>query len=365
MKNELQNLKKNLTVQSLFLALSVLFGNVVGFAQAPGSSTPGKAVIHPQPAAKGTGAASEKPDPAVNALGTLSVAPRSLLAQRLHAATLPGEAEVRCGFSEPCAFGFARGFALGGNLLRTALTPLVQPLIQPGRWIYYDGFVGFQFLNRVDDTFDSNGSVGYRGFSFKDSDSRELDTAGITFRVTYAQEITGIYTQGLVLSGFMNQTKFSAKERLYEDGPEGADSRQSLKKFYDFSHSSPTVYLGLPADIEVINWKASHIDMPSHLRGYAHIEPFYIQNDLVLQDWLKREEKSFGLRTAYEMTYESKARDQANRVAFHGALGLELAGTNSKMDYLKHDEPFGSVRPVLDARPVLSPYWNVMASYQF
>lgn len=293
----------------------------------------------------------------------LSVSPKSLPSQRLHSASYPGEAEVRCGFAEPCAFGLARGFVVGSHLLRLVGTPIFSPLQVPGKWLFYDAFLGFQFLRQVGDPYYANGSLGYRQFSFEDSDGRLVSTSGVTFRVAFAQEIFPGYTQALHFDGYMGDVKYNRHELIYRNtGSDLDDVRNTLRKFYRLSRQFPRVRLGMPADLELINWKASHIDLPSDIRGYLRVEPFYVQNDLSLSRGYSWTEKNFGLRLAPTFSYESSPVDRAGRYTFLAAFGPEVS--TSKFSFSAGDRSEAYEFHLLP-RPTLDYFAEIMASYQF
>jgi len=356
-----------------FLAASAVFSAlfpIVARAQPPA----GQAVPPASPesgAASATGAPTGTA-PTNGAAQTLTVPGKNLMSQRLHPASFPKEAEVRCSILEHCAFGLTRGFVLGSDVFSTGVTSLLgQQIYAPGAWIFYDAFAGFQFLQGVDDKFYANGSVGYRGFSYRkeigvDQDEVRVRSSGFTFRVTYAQEITPIFSQGLTFNLFAGKTRMDDSGALSVVS-EGKAHRKLVREFYDFSQQSPKVRLGLPADFEIINWKASHVDLPNHLRGYIRAEPFYIQNEFVIEDRASYIEKNFGVRTQYMMSYESLAQ-KSGRYAFLGGVGFDLATTN-KPD-IAYDAVPGDPHPALineqpNHRKVLGLVLNLEGSYQF
>lgn len=294
---------------------------------------------------------------------TLSVPPKSLLEQRLHPASFPGEAEIRCGIGEPCVMGLARHFSVGADVFNMLGTPIVAPMREPGKWIFYDGFLGFQFLRQQGDPYYANGFVGYRGFSYEDSNSHEVSTEGITFRIAFAQEVWTNYTQGVTFGGYMGNVKYSDEDLLYRrQGGDLEEVRSAVKKFYPLSRRYPRVQVAFPADFEVINWKASHIDLPNHLRGYARVEPFYIQNDLAFSHGYSWTEKNFGARLGISLAYESKPVDQADRYSFLVSAGPEFATSTFTFE---RGEKSADYKFDLPRRPGLDYYAQIQGSYQF
>lgn len=330
--------------------LSALLGTQIqAFAQPPAT----------QPAPK-TGV-SEDGGP----IDTMGTQPKSLLEMRLHEASAPGEAELRCGLSEPCAMGLAYNFYLGADLTNLAFVPLLYPMQTPGSWLYYDAFAGYQFLRGIGEGFYANGSIGYRGFSYEDSDERKVESKGLTFRINYAQVIYPQYTQSVALSGYLGRAKFSDESKIYEleSSDNQDDARQAVKRFYKFSQRYPRVRVGFPADIEVINWRDKNIDLPNHLRGYVRLEPYYIQNDLILDvDGYAWNEKNFGLRSTFSLAYESEPAEKLGRFAALASIGPEFSTST-----MRFSEGEKSAEPKFDlpSRRAVDLHFEVMASYQF
>lgn len=295
-------------------------------------------------------------------LETFSVEPKSLLQQRLHSASFPGEAEVRCGIVEPCELGLARNFVVGSDIFGMLTTPVISPMRFPGGWLFYDAFVGYQFLRQKDEPFYANGSLGYRGFSYEDSSHNRVNVNGLTFRVTFAQEILSFYSQGVEFSGFMGASKFNQESILYTNAAEVVNAQVAVQRFYRLSKEYPRIRLTFPADLELINWKASYIDLPSDLHGYLRVAPFYVQNDLAFTRGYDWTEKNFGVRLAAMGSYESESVDAAERYAFTAALGADLSTSTFAFD--KGDKA-DNFKFNLPARSTVEPYIELMGSYQF
>jgi hypothetical protein len=293
------------------------------------------------------------------------------MAQRLHTASFPNETEVRCSLLEYCAIGLTRGFVIGGDLLYGAAgtTLLGSQIYAPGAWVFYDGFLGYQFLQGVDGKYFANGSIGYRGFSYRkevglDDDERTIRSRGFTFRVNYGQEIAPTYTQGLDFQVFTGKTSMDEAGTIAQTGPEGQAQRKFARQFHSYSQSYPKVRLGLPADFELINWKASHVDLPNHMRGYVRAEPFYIQNEFIVEDHVESIEKNFGLRAMYLMSYESK-QEKAGRYAFLAGVGFDLATSNKPEARYEADDTPDFLDADFKPRKTFIPLLNLEGSYQF
>lgn len=355
-------------------------GKPAGTATSPASPS--------SPAASSPGSASSAPstsEASSDPVYTLTIPGRTLLLQRLHPASFPAEAEVRCGTIEPCAFGLTRGFVLGTDLFGMATTTLLgQQLYAPGAWYLIDAFAGYQFLAGTDGKFFANGSVGYRSIGYRndvgpENEERRIRSSGFTFRVNYAQEITPVYAQGVSFSIFNGKIKMTESAELTRStgsGTEnGAGSRKMMREFYDFSQQYPKIRLGLPADIEIINWKASHVDLPNHLRGYVRVEPFYIQNEFTIDDRIEYVEKFFGIRPQFLMAYESP-QAKAGRYAFLAGVGFDLGLSNkpeAKYEGLDQEDSDRLRNSGGEPRPRRNfgsgwgsvPLLNLEASYQF
>jgi hypothetical protein len=363
---------------SLFAGFLTVAGSSLALAQPPAAKPSAPTPASPAAPAAATTTKSSIPLASSGAASTLAVPGKSLMAARLHVASFPKEAEIRCSLSDSCAFGLTKGFVIGSDFVGTGVTTLLgQHLIKgKGSWVFYDGFVGYQFLGDKDSRSFANGSVGYRGYSVTkdigiDDEERTLKTNGFVFRINYAQEITSTYSQGLTFQMFSGKTKMNGPDNLrsINDESEGSKQRSMVRSFYEYSLNYPTIRVALPADFEVINWRASHIDLPNHLRGYARFEPFYIQNELIIDDRIDYIEKNFGARLMALLAYESPA-EKAGRFALLGGLGADIAGSNKpEAKYPNDDLPTQQVRnEEPNPRDVfrLLPYWfHIEAAYQF
>jgi hypothetical protein len=319
-----------------------------------GASTSSSAFSAPNPS---TTSFSDGPE-------LLSATPKTLTAQKLHGAVLPAEAEIRCAYWEPCALGLTRGFAVGSDAIAALTSLLVRPQVQPGGWLYLDGFVSFQFLNGIENTFYANGSFGYRTSRFRDSSNNEIESGGFFGRFNYAQDISSLYTQGVTLSGVLSPWyRVNSRERLYLNQERGRDARRSLEDFYGASHRTPTLWLSFPGDFEVVNWKGSHIDLPQDLHGYAHVEPFFAQNEFRIGDEFLWVERNYGTRAGVTMSYESSPERVAQRFALSATLGVEAALSYNIKDTATPAER--GVEFLLPERSQFSPYADLMASWQF
>ena len=362
------------------LAFSAVVFSTPVLAQPPASAPAKASPASPpsaspvQPGASASPQSNSSAQPVVPPVGsakaetqTLSVPAKNLMAQRLHPASFPREAEIRCGTLEPCAMGLTRGFVVGGDLSRLISTSFLgQFLYKSGTWFFYDAFAGFQFLQQVDNKIFANGSVGYRGFSYENSDGRKVSTKGFTFKVAYGQEINPVYTQGLVFSLFPSRVSVTGDKAEQDAQNRGGELPGVSKAFYEYSRKHPRVSLYFPADLEVINWKASHVDLPNHVRSYVKVAPFYIQNDFVLQDTYSMTEKNFGLRLGATTTYES-VQEKSGRYAFLGSFGVDVAASDQKSEDQRANRSSGIKvdNILLPKRPVFDFYVNLEASYQF
>ncbi len=295
-----------------------------------------------------------------------SVPGKTLTTMRMHSATNPDEAALRCHVMEPCIMGLTRGFGVGGDLLGMMSALVYQPQARAGAWLLADAFVNYQFVDAVEKIFHANGAVGYRSFSYEDSNGNTFKTGGVSWRFNYAQDITREYTQGLIFSGLLSswhsvkpQSHFLQTHTL-DSSVE--NSHRAMRDFYEYSRNYPALWLSFPADVEVINWKASYIDLPSDLRGYGHVEPFFVQNEFKLPNeafvWVER---NLGLRTAAILAYESRPDRVAGRYTLQATAGLEFA--TSTHDFEAPAAP--AVSFDLPEREPVSPYLDIGMTWQF
>ena len=353
-------MKMNLRFVSLLGLASMLMASL---AQAANSEASGNL---PPPVAGSSSAPAltdKETPPARNVAGTLSVKPLSLMAQRLHEAALPAEAELRCLFATACEMGLTRGFAIGSDLGAMMATPLFKPIVTPGRWLVLDGYVAFQFLRAVDEDVYFNAGIGYRVIDNKDSDDRSAKTSGLTFRLSYAQQIFDFYSQGVVANGFYASNTVSQVDEDFRF--QASDDKKFIDRFYRFSQAYPRFRLGFPADFEVINWRNTHIDLPNHLRGYARVEPFFIQNEFreVFPEIAEYHfiERNFGMRLAYLMSYVSP-KEKSGRLGFLGGIGFDVQASDQEVSY---DDQAQDYTVMLPKRQTFGLYWEAGASYQF
>lgn len=290
---------------------------------------------------------------------------RSLPEQRLHVAAFPGEAELRCGILDSCVMGLTRGFVVGSDIGSLIAAPLVWPMVEPGSWLYADGFLGYQVLENSDNTYWANAALGYRRFSFKDSQSTKMTSDGFFLRINYAQKITPQYTQALAFEGFSVETDISDKRNIYDVTADGKTVRESIDKFYRYSNYYPRLRLGMPADVEVLSLSPQdRPDLPGTLRGYVSVEPFYAENFFYIKDHIDYVEKNFGLRAGATVALESAKLDTAGRWAVLSRVGFEGASETNEFSADGKSDTNGK-RPSFPRRPAFSAFLEVMGSYQF
>lgn len=295
-----------------------------------------------------------------------SVTPSTLLESRLHPALLPLEAEVSCSLSSSCMFGLTRGFAIGGDLLQTlGVTTLGQHFLESGAWTYLDVSGAYQFLRMSVRQSSFNASVGFRSFGFKNSDDAKLSRSGLTLRTAYAESVYPAYTQGMVFDIF--SSTLSA-----EGGVENPFMRNDIKKarevvkeFVGFTRTHPSLRLQLPADLEVVNWKASDLDIEAPIRGYFRVNPTYEQADLIIKDvqeskytWI---EKRFALQLMLLGAYISPDQ-KSGRYGILGGLGVEMGTSRAKVD---SKVPADGINPDIPTAPMVRGKLEIQASYQF
>jgi hypothetical protein len=216
----------------------------------------------------------------------------------------------------------------------------------------------------------ANGSIGYRGFSFRkevgeQNIERKIQARGFTFEVHFGQIISPQYTQNLSFQYFAGKQEVDEPRKLLDVNKEKS-YRKMLRDFYEFSKYSPQARVGFPAEFELINWKASRIDLPNHLRGYVSLEPFYIQNELSVAGEFEGLEKNFGLRTQFVTSYES-TQVKSGRYSFLVGVGFDLSTNNTPNLKFTSDQALAAKAESEDlpARKVFAPLLNLEASYQF
>jgi hypothetical protein len=294
----------------------------------------------------------------------LNTQARSLSAQRLSPSSYPDEAEIFCGY-EQCVFGLTRGLVLGGDVFGMAYSPLRQyfdPNWIGGNIYVIDAFGGFQILRDVENKIYMNAQIGYRRINY-DYNGINLNSQGITTKVNYSQVITPIYTQGISFSGFFaGNATTNDQIDISKDAQNHGNFSNYASYFYRVSQKYPTYQVSLPANIEFANWSAQQTGLNAPIRTYAHLEPFYIQNNLNFNYnnvSLQKTEQNFGIRIAATGSYESSEGTKAGRFSLLSSIGLDFAtSTISTTQSGKADVD-------IPARRWLSPYINLAGSWQF
>lgn len=296
-----------------------------------------------------------------------TVAPSSLLNLRLHPATLPLEAEVSCSLLFGCQLGLSRGFSVGGDALKTlGVTTLGQHFYGPGAWAYLDVNVGYQFLRLAERQSSLMGAFGYRTFSYKNSEGAKFGRSGMAFRTAYAESVFPAYTQGMVFEAFSSplQTEGGA-DQPFNPSDERKVRSSLVREFAQFMRSNPLLRLQMPADLEIINWSPSQVDLPGAMRGYLRISPSYEQTDLVIrsgdQDIFSWIEKRFALQLMLMTTYASP-EERSGRLGLLGGLGFEMAATKSSVE---SKSTRSELIPTIPSAPLVQGKLEIQGTWQF
>ncbi|MEY4065316.1 MAG: hypothetical protein RIR26_1524 [Pseudomonadota bacterium] len=295
-----------------------------------------------------------------------AVPPSSPLEISLHPALLPLEAEVSCGFNVDCTLGLTRGFAVGGDFLRSlGVTTLGQHFLDAGAWTYLDLNAGYQFLRRGERQSSFNLVGGYRSFGFGNSDNARLSKSGITIRSSYAESVSPAYTQGLIFEIHSSTLRAEGGAEKPFEKSDPSKARSLLTQFATFSRSHPAVRLRLPADLEVVNWKGADLNMEAPVRGFLRVTPLYEQTDLTFKNvqetvysWV---EKRFGLELMLLAAYAAPT-EKSGRYAFSAGFGIESGLSRAKVD---SNLPPGSVLPEIPTADVVRGKLEIQGTYQF
>lgn len=296
----------------------------------------------------------------------LNTAPKSLSQQTLAASTYPHEAELFCSI-EDCVFGLTHDLVVGGDALGMIAAPArraFDPNWISGANLYIiDVFGGFQILRNVNKN-SMNAQIGYRRIYLSDGDN-QIYTQGITTAVNYSFIVTPEYEQGLQFSGYFilgSTASLNNTAALDVNSSGHGQLNTDASYFYRISQTYPTFRVSFPGDVELANWSSEQTNLNMPLRIYAHIEPFYIQNNLNFSGSnlsLQKMEQNFGTRLAGVTTYESIERDRSSRYALKGALGMDIA--SSQFTTISS----GTTDLSLPNRPLVVPYIEIAGSFQF
>ncbi|BBH52064.1 hypothetical protein [Fluviispira sanaruensis] len=295
----------------------------------------------------------------------LNSAPRSLAAQKLAPSSFPDEAEIFCSYDQ-CIFGLTRGLVFGGDVFGMAYAPLREyfdPNWESGELYIIDVFGGFQILRDVDNKSFMNAQIGYRRISYSNNGNTIADQ-GISLKVNYSAQITPVFLFGISFATYQaNNATTTDSNSILTSSINHANFSKSAGYFYRISQKYPTYQISIPGDLEVANWGSEETGLIAPIRVYAHVEPFYIQNNInfVYDNInLKKQEQNFGIRLAGTSSFESQQGDKAGRYAFLCSLGLDV-----QTSVFSSTNTTANAEADLPARKWISPYVNIAASWQF
>jgi hypothetical protein len=295
-----------------------------------------------------------------------AVPPSSLLENRLHPAVLPLEAELSCSTASSCMIGLTRGLAVGGDAFRSlGVTTLGQHFLESGAWTYVDFGAAYQLLRRADRQSSFNAALGFRSYSYKNSEEAKLSRTGLTLRTAYAEAIYPAYTQGLVFEIHSAQISSDGGADKPFERNDTKRVRPVIQEFAKFTRSHPSLRLLLPADLEIINWSPSDLKIEAPLRGYLRITPTYEHADLIIKDIQETQyswvEKRFALQVMMLAAYVSP-EEKAGRYGLLGGLGLEVGSSRAKIE---SKVPADGVNPQIPSAPLVRGKFEIQATYQF
>ena len=295
-----------------------------------------------------------------------SIPPASLLEMRLHPAVFPQEAELSCTASSNCTLGLTRGFAIGGDALQTlGVTTLGQHFLGSGAWTFLDVNFGYQMIRNADRHASGNAAIGYRTFGFKNSEGGKFSRSGLTLKTSYAETMAPAYTQGLVFDIFSsNLETFGGADQPFIRN-DSKNIRSLVREFALFMRSNPLIKLQFPADLEIANFRASDVDLPSPLRSFLRLNPIYEHSDIVIRDveqtkysWV---EKRYALQMMILAAYASPS-EKSGRLGLLGGLGFEMASSNSKIEA---KVPTDGLQPEIPTASLVRGKLEIQATYQF
>lgn len=295
----------------------------------------------------------------------LNSEPRSLSAQKLTLSSYPEEAELFCSF-EQCALGLTKGLIVGGDAAGMLYAPFRQYFDSNwdgGSLYIIDVFGGFQIVRDTINQIYMNAQIGYRRIHYKNDNNITVNNQGITAKVNYSQLITPIYLQGLQFSAyFSGNSSTNNQQAISQDSQNHENFSNATNYFYRISQKYPTYQFSLPADIEIANWNKTQTELNSPVRVYAHLEPFYIQNNLNFNYnniALQKTEQNYGIRVAATGAYESVRGNDFGRFAVITSLGLDFSTSTVSTTQS------GNSDVSIPQRQWIAPYVNLGGSWQF
>ncbi|APJ02874.1 hypothetical protein [Silvanigrella aquatica] len=294
----------------------------------------------------------------------MNTAGKSLSAQRLSPSAFPEEAEIFCNYDN-CILGLTKGLVIGGDVFGMAYAPLRQymdPNWNSGTLYVLDVFGGFQILRDLEQKIFMNAQIGYRRINFNNN-GITISNQGFTTSVNYSQSITPIYSQGISFSGyFAGNSNTNDQIDIANGTPNHGTFSDNTSYFYRISQKYPTYQFSLPADLELANWSSQQTGLAAPIRAYAHLEPFYVQNNISFNYnnvSLQKTEQNFGIRIAANGSYESSSGTSSGRFALLGSLGLDFSTSSVSTTQS------GNADASVPQRRWLVPYVNVGGSWQF
>jgi hypothetical protein len=289
---------------------------------------------------------------------------RSLAAQKLLPSSYPEEAEILCS-ADQCVFGLTRGIVVGSDIFSMIYAPFRKTFDSKalgGSLYIIDAFGGFQVLRDVENKIYMNAQIGFRQLNYS-YNSLNISNQGITTKINYSQLITPIYLQGLSFEAyFVGKSKTNNSQSLSFNSADHNTFSDTASYFYRISQKYPIYQVSLPAHLEVANWNSSQTGFVQPLRLYALLEPFYTQNQLLLNYdnlSLQKIEQNFGIKMAASMSYESSQQMVSGRFALLGSLGVDIS--TSSINTIQS----GNSDANIPAKHWLSPYINFAGTWQF
>ena len=240
-----------------------------------------------------------------------------------------------------------------------------QHFLGSGAWAYLDAGLAYQFLRRGERQASLNAALGFRSYSYKNSDEAKLSRSGMTLRTAYAEGIYPAYTQGLIFEVHSSTvTPDGGADKPFEANDVN-NVRAVIKQFAHFARTHPSLRLQLPADLEIMNWKAEDLELEAPLRGYLRVSPVYEQADLIIKDVQETRfswtEKRFALQLMLLTAYASPG-EKAGGYGLLGGLGLEMGSSRARVEA---KVPTGGMKPEIPTAPLVRGKLEIQATYQF
>jgi len=233
------------------------------------------------------------------------------------------EASLQCGYRD-CRFGLSWNIYVGAHLadwMEWGLYPSSQENLKR---TFFDGFIGYQYLNDVEGKHDAKGFFGFEKFlwSFDKDDVKSLNRWRFHFQYAYLLE------QG---RNFSFTVEGRSSFMSDEVGLEGIE--KNIMELVKFSRKHPSFLFSVQVEQELMNWSQQQNEI-AHMRLYGILEPFYEYASFSITKDILWTEQGGGVRGWLYFSMHGSSPKNSRFVVDLG-IGMHLRSSSQKMKDLK------------------------------